>query len=452
MFSACEVASRIDPQRLSRGLRRRRCYNHFRSRKGAMGKALGVVILFVLGSPVLAGAGPRTVLVFPMESLSERTDVNWIAEGAAELLSERLTGPYCVALSKEERHTAYDQLGIPRGTPLTLASSYKVAEILGAEWVIVGDFNVDQDELRARVQLLDLRHMRLSPPLEAAGALTDLVDLYTRLAWRVLATSHPDFTVGKEEEFRKQFPELRLDAFESYIRGVLAHDPETKIRFFREADRRDPSDQRAAFELGRYYFEEKDYAHSAAWLRKVSEKNPNYPEAVFLLAVNDFFLGREAEAEKGFAKLTPRYPLGEVWNNCGVMKLRRGLYAGALFDFEQAYRNNPSDADFAFNMAAALWNLKRYPDAEKYLQEVLGVNMEDEEAHGLLAAVYEKLGNAEARARELEWLEDNEANTHREQERNWVKPQARIKKSFDGRGFRLLSLAIRNAAEQKERN
>src|ERR1019366_6312501 len=192
-------------------------------------------------------------------------------------------------------------------------------------------------------------------PLEASGNLTDLLDLQTRLAWRLLATHDPSFTVGNEEDFRRRFHDIRLDAFENYIRGLLAPDDPARLHFFLESQRLDPADHRAAFALGRLYFEQKDYPNSAKWLAKLDERDPEFNEALFLRAVDAFFLGREQTAERDFEALWREIPLNEVANNLGVLEARRGRYSEALANFGRACQSDPSDADFCFNRGVALW-------------------------------------------------------------------------------------------------
>jgi tetratricopeptide (TPR) repeat protein len=412
-----------------------------------MKKTFGCLALLVMSSPLWGAPGARTVLVFPFENQSARPDLSWIAEGFADILSSRLAGPGRYVLGREERIAAYQQLGIPPDTPLTLASEYKVAETLGVEWAVVGDFNVEGDRLRAHAQLLDVRKLKLAPPLEVTGELPDLVDLQSRLAWRLLATQDRDFTVGSEDDFRRRFPEIRLDAFENYIRGLLATDEESRLRFLRAADRLNPADQRAAFELGRFYFEQKDYADSAKWLQKLTSTDTSSLEAAFLLAVDQYFLGQPAAAEKAFTALSKEIPLNEVWNNLGVLKARRGRYAAALPDFQRAYQGDPTDRDFCFNLGACLWYLKTYKEAAQYLEEALRENDDDPDAHTLLAAVLGELGDTAGQRRELQWLSEHEGASLAELPGDFL-PQARLKKNYDGRAFRLLSLAVGNALEE----
>jgi tetratricopeptide (TPR) repeat protein len=412
-----------------------------------MKTGLRLLILLLAACELRGAASPRTILVLPFENQSARPDLNWISESFAEMLSPRLSAADRYVLSRGERNAAYEQLEIPAGTPLTLASSYKVAETLGVDWAVTGDFAVEGDRLTARAQLLDARRLRLAPALEATGELADLVDLQTRLAWRLLATQDAGFTVGKEEDFARQFPEVRLDAFENYIRGLLATEAESRLRFLREADRLDPADHRAALELGRHYFEQKDYENSARWLRKLDQNDPNYLESLFLFGVDEFFLGHDAAAERAFVQLSQQIPLNEVWNNLGFMQARRGQHAEAVTSFERAYQGDPTDPVFCFNLGACLWYLKRYQEAAQHLEEAVRLAGDDPETHTLLAVVLGNLGNAEGKQREFRWLAEHEGNSLSEVVPDLL-PHLRLKKNYDGRAYRLLSLAVRNVLEK----
>jgi Tfp pilus assembly protein PilF len=373
--------------------------------------------------------------------------LNWISESFAQVLSSRLPQPDNYVLDRDERNAAYTQLGMPMDAPLTLASEFKVVETLGVDWAILGNFNVADNRLVAHAQLLDVKLLRLSQPLEVSGDLTELVELQTRLAWRLLATHDPGFTVGNEEDFRRSFHDIRLDAFENYIRGLVATDDASRLHFFTESERLDPSDHRAAFALGRFYFEQKDYANSAKWLGKVEESDSNYNESLFLRAVDEFFLGREQVAEKEFETLAKVLPLDEVSNNLGVLEARRGRYREALVNFERAYQSNPSDVDFCFNRGVALWYEKSYPEAAESLEAAIHANPDDSEARTLQAVVFGKLGDTAAERKELDWLAEHEVGAAADQPGD-VLPMPRLKKNYDGRAFRLLELTLHNALEE----
>lgn len=408
-----------------------------------------VFFLLLLACPwqVRASTEVRSLLVFPFENLSPRADLNWISESFAQVLSSRLPQPDNYILDRDERNAAYRQLGIPMDAPLTLASEFKVAQTLGVDWAILGNFNVTDNLLVAHAQLLNVKALRLFPPIEVSGDLTELVDLQTRLVWRLLATHDPDFVVGTEEDFRRKFHDMPLNAFENYIRGLIATDDASRLHFFSEAARLDPADHRAAFALGRYYFAQKDYASSATWLARIEESDPNYDESLFLRAVDEFFVGREQTAEKDFQTLAAVLPLDEVSNNLGVLEARRGDYTEALANFERAYQSNPSDADFCFNRGVALWYQKHYPQASESLQAAIRANPDDSEAHTLLAVVYGQLGDNAAEQKELTWLSQHEVGASAGQPGD-VLPLPRLKKNYDGRAFRLLELTLHNAMEE----
>ena len=415
-----------------------------------MKKFVGLLILTFLACDLQGAPRTRTILVFPFANQSTRSDLGWISEGFAVALSTRLAGPDRFVLNRREREAAYAELGLSAGSPLTLASRYQVAETLGVDWAVLGSFNLEGDRLMARARLLDMRRRKLSSPFEASGELADLGDLETRLAWRLLAAYDADFTAGKEEDFRRQFPDTRLDAFENYIRGILATDSNSRVQFLTEADRRNPPDHGAAFELGRFYFDQKDYAQAGRWLRKLGPADDNYAESLFLLGVGEYLLGHDAEAEKDFVQVAKQLPLNEVYNNLGVMEFHRGRYADALDDFDRAYRGDPTDPQFSFNRGACLWYLKKYDEAAIALREVLRAEDEDAEAHLLLASVLGKLGDSAGARRELQWLADHEGSASPSP--NLVtdySPQPRLKKNYDGRAFRLLSLTVRNALEAR---
>jgi len=409
-------------------------------------KLLGLLAILLISGLQAFASQTRTILVLPFENQSANSDLGWISEAFAEVLSSRLAGPGRYVLDRDERSAAYQQLGIPASTPLTLASTYKVAQTLGVDWAVVGNFRVAGDQLTAACQLLEVHNLRLTPRLETTGALADLIEVQTRLAWRLLATHDPNFTAGSEEDFAKRFPVLRLDAFENYIRGLLAADDETRVHFFREADRLDPSNHRAAFQLGLHYFNLKQYSESATWLRKLTASDPDYLQSLFTLGVDEYFTGENTKFEQAFATLQKQIPLEEVANNLGVAQARRGDYQDALAGFERAGQADPLDPDYSFNQAACLWRLKNYGEAAKALESSLSQNDDDPEAHLLLALVFGKLQNPAGERAQTRWLQahNQDADLHQD-----FTPELRIKKRYEGKAFGLLAVMLHNTEETR---
>ena len=418
-------------------------------------KCIGLLVLVLWVSARLGAATPQVILVFPLDNMSGNASVGWMSDGIAELLSTRLASPTRYVLQRDERDDAYEQLGLPLMTPLTLASEYKVARLLGATVSVVGHFNLVGDQLTTYVQWLNVQHLTLSQPIVVTGKLNELAGLETRLAWDLLKTQEKDAVTGTEKEFSNRFAPVRLDAFESYIRGILSADATTRVHFLQESDRLNPRDHRAAFALGRYYFEQKAYADSAKWLEVLNSGDRNYAQSLFLLGVDEYFLGQTAQAKTTFEKLAGMVPLGEVMNNLGVVELRLGNNSRALADFQQAYQKDPGDSDYAFNMSMALWRLKKYDQVAEYLHKVLTQDPGDKDAHLLLAQVAGELGDTKTRQAEMDWITEHQkdpaddppgvdANTPAVQN-----PSPRIKDEYDGKAFYLLSLAVTRAAQNR---
>ncbi len=415
--------------------------------------SLSIVLLFASGR--LDAASPKVILVFPLDNMSGDVTLGWMSEGIADLLATRLASPTRDVLQRSERDTAYEQLGLPLETPLTLASEYKVAHMLGAGAAVVGRFTVVGDQLTTSAQWLSIAKLHLSHPIVVTGKLTQLDELETRLAWELLRSQDPRAITGTEREFSDRFAPVRLDAFESYIRGILSTDSKTRIQFLRESDRLNPRDHRAAFALGEYYFDQEAYADSAKWLQILNSGDRNYAESRFLLGVDEYFLGHYVSAKSAFQRLVAIAPLHEALNNLGAIELRLGHYEQALADFKRAFENEQSDLDYTFNMSLALWHLKKYDQVADYLHRVLTRDPDDLDAHILLADVSGELGDQRTRQREIKWISTYEKNGADDPpaENNGTalpaEPTPRIKKGYDGKAFRLLSLAMTRAAASR---
>lgn len=420
-------------------------------------KIIGLFLSLIFAWDGLSAAPPKVVLVLPLENMSGNPSLGWMSEGIAELIATRLASSTRCVLHRDERDDVYDQLGLPLETPLTLASEFKVAQTLGATVAVVGHFTLSGDQLITSVQWLNVPRLSLSHSVEVTGKLTELDALETRLAWQLLKLQDDDAVTGSEAEFSNRFPPVRLDAFESYIRGVLSTDSKSRVHFLEEADRLNPNDHRAAFALGQYYFDQDDYTSSARWLRTVNPGDRDYAESLFLLGMDEYFLGQDAPAAIDLKRLVGTVPLGEVFNNLGVVELRLGHYDEALEDFKQAFQKEPTDSDYAFNMSLALWHLKKYNQVAELVRKALAQDSDDLDAHVLLAEVSGEMGDSGTRQSELAWISDHEktaagdppGDSKSNSKPSLPDPTPRMKKDYDAKEFHLRSLAMTREVRSK---
>lgn len=374
-----------------------------------------------------------------------------MSESFAEGLGDSLAGPQFLVASRQERAAAFDRLGIPAAGILSRATILKLAEAMDADYVIIGQYTfAGPNQLQASAQVLDMRPLKLSGRFTETGALSDLLEIQDRLAnsiSRALVLTRPESSLpgGPPAPVQKK---VRLDAWENYIRGLLASNTATQIKYFLEASRLDPGLEQAALQLGKIYFQNRDYATAAPWLAKIKEGESNYLEANFLLGLSCFFLEDYDQAEAAFRTVAERVPLSEVYNNLAAAQSRRNRRT-AGDNFHKAAEGDPSDADYQFNLGYWNWKNGQYAAAVRRLRLALGRRPNDAEARALLVKTLEAAGNSAEAAREREALARAPAAARlaKLEETNFARLE-RVKRNYDEPSFRQLQLTLETVTEE----
>jgi Flp pilus assembly protein TadD len=275
---------------------------------------------------------------------------------------------------------------------LTHASVFKIGVALDAGQVIYGSYEVlpgepgntqSKGSLRINARILYIRETRQGPALSQVGALEDLAALQTHLGWQVLEQLRPK-SAPSEQEFLKARPSVRLDAVESYVRALLSANPEQRQRLFAQAARLDEHYSQPCFQLGKLYWEHKDYRQAAGWLDRVAKSDPHYLEAQFFLGLCKYQTGDFAAAEHCFRTVSTAIPLNEAFNNLGVAEARRHDTVGAMANFQKALEGDNSDPDFHFNLGYTQWRAGQFSEAVESLRAATARNPADQEATALL--------------------------------------------------------------------
>lgn len=327
-----------------------------------------------------------TLLVMPFDNHSKVVGADWISEACPEVLAQRMASPKLYVINRDDRMFAFDRAGVPAAARPSRATIYRVAEQMGADYVVLGSYEVSDSSFQVTAQLLDVKGLRLNPVVQSKGPLADFVALQTSVAWELLheMPNPPHLT---QQEFMKASAPIRLDAFESYIRGVVSTGRQQKIHYFKEAIRLNPGYIEAALQLGREYYESHDYEQAALWLAKVPKDDPSGGEATFLLGMSEYYRGNLDRAYTAFSSLEARLPLTEVYNNLGVVDARRGRRSAAVEYFSKAVTADPSDPDYRFNYALALFKNGDSAGAARQLREELQHRPTDAEAKSLLEMI-----------------------------------------------------------------
>lgn len=334
----------------------------------------------------------ETSLVLPFFNHSKSTNLDWIGESIAETVRDALSSEGLLVLDREDRLEAYRRLSLRPGAEVTHASIIKIGESLDASNVIYGYYELlpaepgkDQSKgsLRITARILDLKHTRQGPAFNELGALEDLARLEVQLGWQALELLNPKTTLT-EREFLQARPSVRIDAVENYVRGLLSTTPDQRHRFFTQAARLDEHYSQPCFQLGKSYWEKKDYKIAAGWLERVARTDPHYREAQFFLGLCKFYNGDFNGAEQAFQLVAATVPLNEVYNDLGAAQARRNNTAAAIASFKKALEGDSADPDYHFNLAYTLWKTGQYAAAVESFREVVARSPNDAEATTLL--------------------------------------------------------------------
>lgn len=355
-----------------------------------------------------AGRG-RILLVLPFDNKTSQPSLEWIREAAPEILSARFTSAGFAPLSRADRLYALDHLGLPAGFQPSRASSLKLAQTMDVDSIVVGSYQTEGSNIQVEARIVDVPHLRMREAVTARGEMRNLIGVFGSLAWKLTKQLDPSFA-GSEETFIAAGSNLRLEAFEQYIRGITEPDQAERLRHLQQAVKLSPDFSAAWMALGREDYAGQQYEQAAAAFAKVTGSDANALEADFYRGLSLMFSGSYAKAETAFAEVARVLPLAPVLNNQGVAISRQGHNGTALF--RQAAAADPTAADYHFNLAISL---NRSGDKASAMNEL---------------AQYLKLRPNDSEALEIQnaWKQPSAAST--------VEPLERIERGFDAVAFR----------------
>ena len=139
-------------------------------------------------------------------------------------------------------------------------------------------------------------------------------------------------------------------------------------------------------------------------------------------------------------RLAARVPLTEVYNNIGVVDARRGRRTEAVEYFSKAVAADPSDADYHFNLALALFKSGDNAGAARQLREELQLKPSDSEAKALLDLLNRGVTMASVTSASAS------GGPAASQPRI---PIERIKRNYDEASYRQIEMQINNLKQQQ---
>lgn len=338
-------------------------------------------------------------LVFPFENVGAPPGVDWIGEGLEELTIQRLSTAGQQVYSHSGRLNEMDVYGLPSSAKLSRATMLHIAEELDADYIVFGNFTSDGTNLTVNARLLRTSPVALFTTVSETGPLASLMELHTRLVWRLLGMLDHTYPLSSSEFAKMQRP-LTLAAFEQYIRGLLANDDETRLRHLKQAARLEPDWPDPAFAIGQVYFQKNDCAQALPWFAKVPKPHAMSVEAIFANGVCRLRLGQPDKAEEVFTalredlqhNLVSGADLPEILNDLGLAQARRGDFSPARTAIGRAGDIDPNEDDYPFNLGLLALQQKDLAAAATYFDEAVKREPDNPEDRAFLLYTLEKAG------------------------------------------------------------
>jgi tetratricopeptide (TPR) repeat protein/TolB-like protein len=352
-------------------------------------------------------------LVFPFENAGASPRLDWIGAGLEELTIQKLSAAGQQVYSHEGRLDEMDRAGLPPNAKLSRATMLHIAQDLDADYVVFGNFTSDGNSLTVNARVLRVNPVALLPAVRETGPLDSMMNLHSRVTWRLLTTIDHNFPLSLAE-FSKLQRSIYLGAFEHYIRGLLAGEDDARIRELKEAARLEPNWPDPAFSLGQVYFTRNDCASALPWFARVPPTNERSVEAIFATGVCYLRLNQPDKAEKVFSKLQEDLKLNmvsgadlpEILNNLALALARQGKLGTAIPSLSRARDLDPDEDDYPFNLGLLALQNNDLAAATAHFREAMEREPDNPEDRAFLIYSMERAGkkeeSAEARSTALE--------------------------------------------------
>ena len=348
--------------------------------------------------PVAQATAPAPVLVLPftVDAAPGTSGLAgapfWFGEAAAIALTDELASLGVPAASRDERVGVFESLQLPVSAPLSKATIIRTGEVIGASAMVLGDVRL-ADKVTVRARVIDLVTGQQFADVTASGTSAEFFALMTTVA-KGLAP-HLDHSATP----RPALAWPSIEAFEDYVKGLVANGADTQVRFLEAALVHSPNDARTLIALWHARTGQGDHAKALEAANKVPATSRESRTAKFLAAQSLIALKRYDEAFKALEALYKQEPAAALSNALGVLQLRRGAVQQGtpIFFFHRAVEESGGDAEIAFNLGYA-YALGADPNAAVYwLREVVRRQSGDGTAHLVLSAVLASQGkNVEA--------------------------------------------------------
>jgi len=398
-----------------------------------------LAVLFVLAGTARNGAaqtasGSEIVVVLPFENISTHPEYNWIGESFADSLSALLSKPGLIVVTSDERAVAYQRLRLPLTVLPSRATAIKIARELKASMIVIGTYNVvlppseSKDSLASitgEARVIRVNEGRMAGDIfdnawaprvyDFGGEVTNLQRVHGELAYQILFQRDKALSFSRNQ-LVQEATKVPPQAFEAYMKGSLTEERDpTRAIYFKNALKLYANVNggavysQAAFELGRFFFNQSQWKEAIEYFTMLQKKDPHYGEAQFYAGLAYWKTG---DLQHALATLVPLadekvMPLVGVYNNAGAVSVeaardekkpeeRTRLLVQGITLLSRAFDSSPDDTTVLFNYAYALFINEKYAQAAEKFEKVIAADPRDGQSYFLLAKAQERAKNADA--------------------------------------------------------
>ena len=318
----------------------------------------------------------------------------WLGEAAAILLADELDARGIPALSRSDRVEAFARLQLPFVATLTRATMLRVAELVGATELVVGEVRLGT-RMTVKARVISVEAARQHQEIVEEGPGTDIYAIFERIAARLAP--------GTARTDRRAH--LPIGAFEQYVKGLVAPTAVAQERFLEQARQQAPANDRVLLALWEVYSSQAAHDKALAAAESVSRQAPLDRQARFCAALSLIELQRYNDAFARLQALHGEAASPVLSNAMGVVQVRRGSTPQTglpTYFFTRAVDEDPGNSDYLFNLGYAYARTRDVDAALYWLREQVRFAPADGEAHLVMSQVLMTAGRKVEAQREFD--------------------------------------------------
>jgi len=350
-------------------------------------------------SPAIANEPnePLKLLVFPLNGSADSV-ASWIGDGIAMSLSGQLADAEICPFSRGETEDLLMENGLPSGVPLSRGSMIYVAQQAAADFVVMGNYTENGDDLKLLVRLLNMKTMKQGGDFTVSGTLSTLPEMENELAWMIYSDIAKTSALSREQ-FRERIRRVPNPAYASYIESLDVFEESRQIQLLEKAVGEYADFAEARFQMGRIYYRKKDCARALPNIEYGRKLTNERLQSEFMIGTCRLQLGETARAIEDYTRILSLIRHGSVLNNLAIAQARGGDNMLAMRTLLEARTEMRDDPAIDINLTIVRYLTGNAPAAKEYVEEALAAYPGNGMLYFLSSFLMEESGN-EARAAE----------------------------------------------------